>query len=78
MKKPALEDKEIFNPKDAATFYGMSVPKFRLFLRTEKGLPFTALYGKRKLIIRGEFEKYMAAHPELEEELKSGKLCKKA
>lgn len=77
MKRPALEEKEIFNPQDAATFYGLSVPKLRQFLKNEKGLPFTALYRRRKLIIRGEFEKYIAAHPELMEELKSGKLCKK-
>lgn len=77
MKRPALEEKEIFNPQDAATFYGMSVPKLRQFLKNEKDLPFTVFYGKRMLIIRGEFEKYITTHPELKEELKSAKLSKK-
>lgn len=77
MRRPPLQDKEIFNPEEAAAFYGLSLPKFRAFLRKEKGLPFTALYGKRKLIIRGIFETYITAHPEIKEELKSGKLSKK-
>lgn len=78
MRRPALEDKDIFNPAEAAAFYGLSLPKFRAFLRDEKGLPFTALYGKRKLIIRGIFETYIAEHPEIKEELKGGKLSKEA
>ena len=57
MRRPPLQDKEIFNPEEAAAF--------------------TALYGKRKLIIRGIFETYITAHPEIKEELKSGKLSKK-
>ena len=55
----------------------MSVPKLRQFLKNEKDLPFTVFYGKRMLIIRGEFEKYITTHPELKEELKSAKLSKK-
>lgn len=77
MRRPSLQDKEIFNPEEAAAFYGPSLPKLRAFLRNEKGLPFTALYRKRKLIIRGIFETYITAHPKIKEELKSGKLSKK-
>lgn len=32
---------------------------------------FIALYGSRRLIIRGEFEKYLDANPEIKEGLKN-------
>lgn len=37
----------------------------------EKQLGFIALYGSRRLIIRGEFEKYLEANSEIKEELKN-------
>lgn len=73
MKRPALEEKEIFNPEEAITFYNLSRRKFQRLLRSEEKLPFVALYNDRKLIIRSEYEKYMNAHPKTKEALRNGK-----
>ena len=69
MRKPALADKDIFNPSEAAEFYGLSRRRFFRFL--EQGPhPFVAMYNRRKLIIRAEFEAYLKARPEEKEALK--------
>ena len=40
-------------------------------IKEEKQLGFIALYGSRRLVIRGEFEKYLEANPEIKEGLKN-------
>ena len=68
MKKPSLEEKDTLRVEEAIALYGMSRRKFRRLLESA-GLPFVAAYGKRKIIIRQEFELYLQARPELKEEL---------
>lgn len=73
MKKPALGDKDVFNPSEAAEFYGVSRRKFFRFLNEATGLPFIAMYNTRTLILRAEFEAFLRFHPETKEALKNGK-----
>jgi len=73
VKKPALGDKDVFNPSEAAEFYGLSRRRFFRLLNETDGLPFVAMYKTRKLIIRSEFEAYLRHHPETKEELKNGR-----
>ena len=68
--RPALETKEILNPGEAIQLYGMSARRFQRLLQSKRKLPFLALYHKRKLIIRAEFDKYLEEHPEEKEQLK--------
>ncbi len=68
--RPALETKEILNPGEAIQLYGMSARRFQRLLQSKRKLPFLALYHKRKLIIRAEFDKYLEEHPEEKEHLK--------
>lgn len=65
MRKPEASEKDILNKEEAIVFFGLSRRKFYKLLKEGKGLPFMALYGTRRLIIRTEFEKYLKAHPEL-------------
>ena len=69
MTKPALADKSVFTTTEAAEFYNLSKPKFCKMLNEEAGLPFVAMYRKRRLIIRSEFEKFLRLHPEIKEKL---------
>lgn len=73
MKKPALGDKDVFNPSEAAEFYGLSRRKFSRFLNEAAGQPFIAMYNTRTLILRAEFEAFLKFHPETKEALKNGK-----
>ncbi len=73
MKKTVLEDKDVFNPEEAITFYNLSRRKFYRLIQGDDKLPFIALYKERKLIIRSEYEKYMNRHPETKEGLKNGR-----
>ena len=69
MRAP-LETKAILNPGEAIELYGMSARRFYRLIRGRRKLPFLALYNKRKLIIRAEFDKYLEEHPEEKEQLK--------
>ena len=71
MKKVSLEEKEIFNPEEAITFYGLSRRRFYRFLGQDKELPFLAKYKKRKLILRQEFETFLKQRPELKDHLRN-------
>ena len=73
MKKPALEEKETFNPGETAAFYNLSRRKFFRFLESGEKFPFLVFYKKRKIIIKSEFEKYLESHLEIKERLKNGK-----
>ena len=70
--RAALAVKAILNPGEAIRLYDMSARRFYQLIQNPKRLPFVALYNKRKLIIRSEFDKYLEQHPEEKEHLKSG------
>ena len=71
MRKPALAEKDFLNPEETIELFSLSRRKFYRLIKEEKQLGFMALYGSRKLIIRGAFEKYLEANPEIKEELKN-------
>jgi excisionase family DNA binding protein len=71
MGKPSLADKDFLTVIETAEFYGLSRRKlFRLV--EEKNLPFLAMYGTRKLVIKAEFVKYLNK-PGMKERLANGK-----
>ena len=64
--------KRIFlNPEEAIELFNLNRRKFYRLIKEGKQLGFIALYGSRRLIIRGEFEKYLKANPEIKEGLKN-------
>lgn len=65
MKRPTAEQKDILNQEEAIVYFGLSRRKFYKLLKERKNIPFMAMYGSRRLIIRTEFEKYLEKHPEL-------------
>lgn len=65
MKRPKAEQKDILNQEEAIVYFGLSRRKFYKLLKEGRDIPFMALYGSRRLIIRTEFEKYLEKHPEL-------------
>lgn len=71
MKKPILEQKDFLNPEETIQLFNLSRRKFYRFLKDEKGVGFTALYGNRKLIIRTEFEKYLRENQMVKGELQN-------
>ena len=71
MRKPALAEKDILNPEEAIELFGLSRRKFYRLIKEERQLGFVALYGSRRLIIRGEFEKYLKTNTEVKEGLKN-------
>ena len=71
MGRPSLADKDFLTVIETAEFFGLSRRKmFRL--TEEKNLPFMAMYGTRKLIIKEEFIKYLN-EPGIKEGLANGK-----
>lgn len=71
--RAALETKAILNPGEAIRLYDLSWRRFYRLIQSQKRLPFIALYNKRKLIIRSEFDKYLELYPEEKERLRNGK-----
>lgn len=65
MKKPSVEQKDILKQEEAIVYFGLSRRKFYKLLKEGKDMPFMAMYGSRRLIIRTEFAKYLEKHPEL-------------
>ena len=70
--RAALAEKAILNPGEAIRLYDLSARRFYRLIQGRKRLPFVALYNKRKLIIRSEFDKYLEQHPEEKESLRNG------
>lgn len=71
MNKPLLEDKALLTVEETAALFGLSRRKlFRL--TNEDNLPFMAMYGTRKLVIKDEFLVYLSK-PGIKEELANGK-----
>ena len=65
MRKVSAEEKDFLSQEEAIEHFGLSRRKFHQLLKTGKDTPFLALYGKRRLILRAEFAKYLEQHPEL-------------
>ncbi len=65
MRKPTADEKDILNQEEAIVHFDLSRRKFFKLLKDGKNLPFMAMYGSRRLIIRTEFAKYLEKHPEL-------------
>lgn len=65
MKRPSAEQKDILNQEEVIVYFGLSRRKFYKLLKEGKNIPFMAMYGSRRLIIRTEFAKYLEKHPEL-------------
>lgn len=72
MRKPPLAQKDVLNPEEAVQYFGFSRRKFFGLLRDGKFKKYTALYGRRRLILRSEFEKYLEENPEVKEGLLNG------
>ena len=64
MKKPSPGDKQMITPQEAIDFYTLSWAKVRRLMDTKNNFTIK-YYDDRSLIIRAEFEKYLAQHPEL-------------
>ncbi|EOS48189.1 helix-turn-helix domain-containing protein [Lachnospiraceae bacterium JLR.KK009] len=63
--KPQLQDKDVLTVQEAVEHFKLSRRKFYALLK-EEGLPFVAFYfNGRRLILRSEFVKYLAGHPEI-------------
>lgn len=71
MRKPVLSEKDFLNPEEAIELFNLSRRKFYRLIKEEKQLSFIALYGSRRLVIRGEFEKYLEANLKIKEGLKN-------
>ena len=72
MRKPSLAQKDVLNPEEAIAYFEFNRRKFNRFLKDGKCKKYTALYGKRRLILRREFEKYLEENPEVREGLLNG------
>ena len=71
MQKPGLEEKDFLTVIETAELFNLSRRKMFRLVETPN-LPFMALYGTRKLIIKDEFIKYLNK-PGVKEELTNGK-----
>ncbi len=65
MKRAVLENKDTFNPKEAAAFFGIGEVRLRRFLKEHPKAGFTMYFNGRCLIVRERFEEYLREHPEL-------------
>ncbi len=65
MKKTAIDEKDILNQEETIVLFELSRRKFYKLLKEGKDIPFIAMYGSRRLILRTEFTKYLEKHPEL-------------
>ena len=65
MAKVNLVEKDILNPQETIEYFVLSQRKFYAFLKDTDGGDFLAYYGKRKLILKDAFGKYLLKHPEL-------------
>jgi excisionase family DNA binding protein len=56
--------KDLLSPTEAIEYFGLSRRKLYALIRKNSKMDFIAFYGKRRLIIRTAFEKYLAEHEE--------------
>ena len=71
MKPVQLGMKDILTPEEAIRHFGLSRRKFYRWMK--KPHSFVAYFRKRRLILRGELERYFRKHPEEREAMANGK-----
>ena len=59
------KDKDILTSEEAITLYGVSRRKFWALLHEGSNTFSVKYYGNRTLILRPQFESYLARHPEI-------------
>jgi len=65
MERATPENKDFLMPAEAVEYFVLSRRKFSEWIQKESSPFLIAKYGKRKLINRVAFEKYLNEHPEL-------------
>ena len=75
MKKVSPGEKELITPAEAIEYYTLSWRKVGNLMNTKNNFT-VKYYDDRSLIIRHEFEKYLAQHSELRR-IKRGKYKKR-
>ena len=65
MQRATPENKDFLTPAEAIDYFVLSRRKFADWLQKESSPFLIARYGKRKLVNRIAFEKYLSEHPEL-------------
>ena len=78
MRRPRIEEKETLTVEEAISLFGLSRRKFWKLMKNMDTIPFLAMYGSRRLIIRSELELWLKNHPYEKEALKNGKYRKTA
>ena len=76
MKPQPLGQRDLLTQEEAARYFGLSQRKFYRWLKEPH--KFVAFYGKRKLILRAELEKYFMQNPEERKAMANGKARLKA
>ena len=72
MRRPRIEEKETLTVEEAISLFGLSRRKFWKLMKGMDMIPFLAMYGSRRLIIRSELELWLQNHPHEKEALKNG------
>ena len=78
MRRPRIEEKETLTVEEAICLFGLSRRKFCKLMKSMDMIPFLAMYGSRRLIIRSELELWLQNHPHEKEVLKNGTYRKTA
>lgn len=78
MRRPRIEEKETLTVEEAISLFGLSRRKFWKLMQNMDTIPFLAMYGSRRLIIRSELELWLKNHPHEKEALKNGTYRKTA
>ena len=71
MRRPRIEEKETLTVEEAISLFGLSRRKFWKLMNGMDTIPFLAMYGSRRLIIRSELELWLKNHPHEKEALMS-------
>ena len=78
MRRPRIEEKETLTVEEAISLFGLSRRKFWKLMKNMDTIPFLAMYGSRRLIIRSELKLWLKNHPHEKEALKNGTYRKTA
>ena len=78
MRRPRIEEKETLTVEEAISLFALSRRKFWKLMNGMDPIPFLAMYGSRRLIIRSELELWLQNHPHEKEALKNGTYRKTA
>ena len=78
MRRPRIEEKETLTVEEAISLFGLSRRKFWKLMKNMDTIPFLAMYGSRRLIIRSELELWLKNHPHEKEALNNGTYRKTA